>query len=66
MNTIKITYADLCMELEQCKAMLKFLSISISHVLEQDGNFTNSEVPFGASECIETVASRLDQLITQI
>lgn len=66
MSIGKIRPADLVMELEQCKAQLKFLSIAISHVLEQDGNFTNSEIPFGASECIETVASRIDLLLTQI
>ncbi|HEY3309872.1 MAG TPA: hypothetical protein VGJ93_15580 [Desulfuromonadaceae bacterium] len=67
MNKMKISTADLIMEIEDCRAMACFLSEAIGLILGEHSGFTEKcPVPHGAATCLDSLADKLGLLLEKI
>ena len=63
MKDIKISRADLTMEIDECRAIACFLAESISLILEEHAGFTEKcPVPHGAGSCLDLLSDKLRRL----
>lgn len=67
-NNIKMSRADLSLELDACHAMACFLAESINLILEEHGGFITDlcPVPFGAGQCMDALADRIKAISQKI
>lgn len=67
MSDIKISRADLCTEIDDCRAIACFLAESISLLLKEHTGFTEKcPIPHGAGSCLDLLSKKLHQISMQI